>query len=523
MPEKRAKAKLNLTCCGREFGNNGALMKHRYAVHGVPRPSNNPQIQRRKAYTLRFKAAALAMLFTSLAIICGWCADFRPAPRENEVLPPNRFRCECGSTDASQRFQRECDVAYQLGIHPSMLNKWKKKTDTFHKLLEDTPRLKRLSHPRPAFPECEDILFEEFIYRRRRLGLAIDGYWLKSNFLDILSEKKPKGWATFKVSNGWMYGFLLRYDISYQCRNDKKEQSVMDRLPTIAQFHRSIWSLQGEMSLWTGVNDPEYGAFRPSNIWNVDQCPLPFALNMRRSFNPKGERCWIAVPGKGGLDKRQATLQICIRAGGPQVMKLFIIFKGSANMVPTQWELDQYAQLKHIKWAFQKNAWCDGFFAKAWMKCFAKCLRTEAGGGKHMLILDELRTQKTSAFKTECLENGILPVFVPAHCTDACQPIDLGIGKILKDVISAFYKIQLEVEIDEWRDFSGDALSAPKRRVMMAKWADMAWGLMIDKYQPVINGSFRRAGALVKRDKSNSAKIEVCPRYNAFNVPSYIN
>ena len=203
-------------------------------------------------------------------------------------------------------------------------------------------------------------------------------------------------------------------------------------------------------------------------------------------------------------------------------MKLFIIFKGSSNMVPSEWERRELDKLKHIKWGFQKNAWCDGQFSRVWVTCFARCLRREAGGGRHLLILDELKAHKTEAFKQLCLSLGIFPVFVPAHCTDVCQPIDGGLGKILKDMISAFYRIQLEVCIDEWRDFSNSPLSAPKRRVMMATWANKAWALVIEKYNPVIQGMFRRCGALVKRDQSNGASLEACPRYNAF-VPSYIN
>ena len=60
-----------------------------------------------------------------------------------------------------------------------------------------------------------------------------------------------------------------------------------------------------------------------------------FIETLGRLCSPKeGEvkdQLWILQPGSG-LDKRQATLQLCIRAEGQQTVKPAIIFRGKGNI-----------------------------------------------------------------------------------------------------------------------------------------------------------------------------------------------
>lgn len=509
----------NFLCCGKNHKNEGGLARHQYAKHAavVNRPTG-PLIRRRKAYSVRFRASAVELAITRNAVTCAWCEEFKHDPLEGEILPPQCYRCACGYTEARSRCQTKKEVAFELGVHPSMLGRWLQNASVFQELVKEKGNLRRFSHSKAKFPAQEDELYMRFVFRKKRLGLPIDSYWLRSEMLDILNEEQPRGYWSSKLSKGWLYGFLLRYDISHQCKNDKKSMSIPARLPQISMYHRSFWEMQGQMCDWTGVSDPVFGAFKPSNIWNADQCPLPFALSLKRSYNLKGHRNWIAVVGADGLDKRQATLHPCLRADGEQVMDLFIIFRNPNNFKPTQEEIDALNACPNIKWAFQKNAWADSQYSLAWLKYFVKCLKAHGIDGKHLLLLDDWSPHKTAKFREFCLENGILPWMIPAGCTDVCQPVDLGMGGVLKSVMAAFYKIQLEVDIDEWRNYKDTgALAARNRRIMMARWASKAWGLIREMYLKSINKAFRRGGALVHRDRSNGASVSGIPNYNAWD------
>ena len=87
----------------------------------------------------------------------------------------------------------------------------------------------------------------------------------------------------------------------------------------------SKWhSITRERLVRTGRNDKydtKWGTYLPSQRFNVDQSPLPFVFDVKRTYEQMNykhsEKVWIAQPGSG-LDKRQCTLQIMTLAEGEQ-------------------------------------------------------------------------------------------------------------------------------------------------------------------------------------------------------------
>ena len=96
------------------------------------------------------------------------------------------------------------------------------------------------------------------------------------------------------------------------------------------------------------VVDNTHGRWSPKNRLNVDQVPLPFVVDQDKTYEIAGSnQVWISQPGSG-LDKRQATLQLCIRAEGQQTVKLAIIFRGKGN-ISTE-ERDNYDNDANDEW-----------------------------------------------------------------------------------------------------------------------------------------------------------------------------
>ena len=57
-----------------------------------------------------------------------------------------------------------------------------------------------------------------------------------------------------------------------------------------------------------------------------------FLLLLNRTHDFSGSKqIWVSQPGSG-LDKRQATLQLCMRAEGRQTVKPAIVFRGKGNV-----------------------------------------------------------------------------------------------------------------------------------------------------------------------------------------------
>lgn len=80
-----------------------------------------------------------------------------------------------------------------------------------------------------------------------------------------------------------------------------------------------------------------------------------FCVDQDKTYEIAGSnQIWISQPGSG-LDKRQATLQLCIRTEGQQTVKPAIIFRGKGN-ISTE-ERDKYDN--DVDVYFQVNAWID--------------------------------------------------------------------------------------------------------------------------------------------------------------------
>ena len=75
-----------------------------------------------------------------------------------------------------------------------------------------------------------------------------------------------------------------------------------------------------------------YGRFPAANIFHHDQIPLPFALTDKRTLSGIGEPVFVRLPKGSGLDKRQASIQLCFRAAQPQIVRIAIICVGWANL-----------------------------------------------------------------------------------------------------------------------------------------------------------------------------------------------
>ena len=179
-------------------------------------------------------------------------------------------------------------VSHRSGVSISNLDKWVRGREIIFACAR-TPRLGgkcRIRPPMPQFPEAEIMLYFRFIYRRRYQALRVTRRWLCINFKDIRLNlgHDVDGWYP---SNGWCSRFCKRWSITSQCRTNKKKFSIEERLPVIQEFHQHwIYGIQSSGK----KTCPEYGCFKPANIYSTDQLPLPFGSPCSRSLNEKGSK-----------------------------------------------------------------------------------------------------------------------------------------------------------------------------------------------------------------------------------------
>jgi hypothetical protein len=357
----------------------------------------------------------------------------------------------------------------------------------------------------------EELLYKSFWHRRVILGLPTDDVWLKMEFKRLLALVKPvsagpskKPWHEAKQSNGWLAGFKKRFPISSQYRTEKKPIGFAGRRASIYAFHLAIWWIQNRVF---NRRDPVYGAFGPCDIYHMDQIPLPFCLTPKRSLNPVGMYCWIRDVPMSGLDKRQSTIQVTIRAEGPQDVDCVLIVNGSGLEVPED-ELAFYATLPHVRVVFQKNAWCDKGIMRWW---YNKCWKDKTGTRSRLLVLDNLSTHVSSGISKSFVKNRTFVLNPPPNTTDLTCPIDHHVGAWLKDRMRVRWVKALEDNWQLWRDpqaIADGALSASNRRMMMAQWLSDAWEeLQLPENNHVIRDSFERTGILIKSDMTHNIKM----------------
>ena len=129
-----------------------------------------------------------------------------------------------------------------------------------------------------------------------------------------------------------------------------------------------------------------------------------------------------------------------------------------------------------------------------------------------MLLLDDLAAQKSPRFNDYAISHHVLPVPIPPGCTDLVQPVDHGVGAILKNIMNVLYQVELEVNYAAWRSYkTSNAMSASRRRILMATWLSHAWGELRIR-SDILYKTFSST-VLVKRDGTHNLKMRGLEAY----------
>lgn len=191
--------------------------------------------------------------------------------------------------------------------------------------------------------------------------------------------------------------------------------------PLIYHFHQSLKERnKGRQLQPTSIfNFDEVISFVGFWIVNCRKVPLPFVNDCdRRTLDDTGaERVWVRQPGSG-LEKRQATLFLCIAAGDNQPMP-HVIFRGSGSQVMKSAEAEQW--VKRVKVHFQQCAWVDTKTAVNIAQAMKSDPAFAYDDPERVFFCDNLDAHKASEFVNTMKPLGDL-LFFPPNVTDMLQP-----------------------------------------------------------------------------------------------------
>ena len=170
-----------------------------------------------------------------------------------------------------------------------------------------------------------------------------------------------------------------------------------------------------------------------------------------QTYENKGNKTVWVQSQQSGLDKRQATVHLCIFADGIPRIKPAIIFPGKGQLRDRN-ERSKYD--KGITVYFQKKAWADEEFVIKWLKeqwrpaAYDPIHDFQKSQEPRMLVLDVLRSQKTEQVKITFKRLNTLPIMVPSSCTSLIQPLDVCINQLFKERIERLSQVHYQQYIE---------------------------------------------------------------------------
>jgi len=452
--------------------------------HEVAKPENRRGSSQRRSYTVEFKAKTLERLdfFSELKVKKKWeKVAQEQGVSKSLVVKWNNIRDKIKAE--SERNKQKKNAG---GV---------KSTRQRRKLVGDKAKNSE------KYPLASARVIVEFKLRRAK-GCKVSKLWLKKKMKSKIEECYGKEEACkFKGSGNWFQRFKKRHGISFRRRTNKKKDAADEGRERIQKFHRDLReAVKSRRRRVNSTQDVKYGRWTPQNRYNIDQVPLPFVVEQDKTYDVTGNKqVWVSQPSSG-LDKRQATLQLCIRAEGDQHVKPAIVFRGKGNVFSA--EKAQYDQ--DVDVYFQSSAWMDTQLNQEWVR---RTLIPGIGTSpqEKVIFADNVGFQQEKGFHEMCRKNiNAIIYLLPENHTDKVQPIDAGFGKQMKAKFGEAMDKWLEEDdnLDMWHD----RLSAKKRRILMTQWAGEAWRkLSLDKM--FAKKLFMKTGCLMTADGSDDNMI----------------
>ena len=239
-----------------------------------------------------------------------------------------------------------------------------------------------------------------------------------------------------------------------------------------------------------------YGWFQPHQRFAMDQVPLELD-NLEYTIESKGNKSVHVKGARTAQDQKRATMQVCLRVKGPQVVPLVLVlhndnpgenrfqfppglaarkpvtFNGSSIAKPEQEWYD-----KSIVTMWDKRAWFSAPVAKDWYEWFLKKtegVRKSVGKVPSIALqVDNLKQQIHPKLQHLLFDNGVFMQKIPPNCTDILALIDHNIGKYLKVKMSDYYWEEFSKNDDSIEYFS-TLIKAHEWRIWYTRWAARAW------------------------------------------------
>ncbi len=255
----------------------------------------------------------------------------------------------------------------------------------------------------------------------------------REDILDAIAEGDEPFSKTkkYRFTDQWALRFYKRNNLSTRVATTK----MRDELP--AQYEEKVQSFKYILSL--NINDHQVP---DALILNMDETNTMFVPQIPRTRCKKGTRR-VRLVGVG-KDKAQVTTTPTVNAEGDVVVPTQVIFGGKTkrchpNGGKPPFPKDIYFENSPSHWQTPETMirYVNKVLIPYRIATIARL--NLAADQKMILILDLHYSHKDSVVLAHLRENHILPVFIPAGCTDLHQVCDVVVNKPYKNgVVQSF-------------------------------------------------------------------------------------
>jgi hypothetical protein len=159
----------------------------------------------------------------------------------------------------------------------------------------------------------------------------------------------------------------------------------------------------------------------------------------------------------------QVTVAVTVTASGDFLCPL-VVFKGKPGARIEKREFPTFPP--ENLYACQERAWMEKCVMRMWVRLVLKPYVEMAPGNiQPVLLLDSYRCHMMASIVNDIQDLGVEILHIPGGCTGLCQPVDIGIGNLLK--------IRAPQLWEEWIiDDQGvnNAASCPPSRLLLSLW-----------------------------------------------------
>lgn len=371
------------------------------------------------------------------------------------------------------------DVSEALRINRRNLERWRNQQEKLNEVKESKKEeiRKRCNITRDRrqlgkFPEPEREVYNRLKDRRER-GLIVNGKWIIQTAKE--AANRGIGETDFKASNGWIYRFLKRFDVSLRAPTSVGQKDPADARQQALDFFEYFSRLRQRLN---GYH---------ITYANLDEVPVWFDMPGGRTYDVEGNRTIKALTT--GNEKLRFTVVLCTLSTGEKV-KPMIVFR-----TPKKIDINN----ENIYVTGSKGGSMTTELMELWRK---KCWKVrpnysidnipgERSKRKTVLILDSARCHLDSDLheRMNRLNNTEVKI-ITGGMTKYLQPADIVYNKPFKNHIKDSWNDWMENGLIEMTRFGR---RRPASRETVTDWIKNAFGKIPAE---MIKSSYDRCGII---------------------------